>query len=368
MQQKFQTDVLIVGGGLSGLVATWKLRATGINARLLEARDRLGGRILTTSKNESYCDLGPSWFWPEQPHVARLLKHFNISSYQQFSEGRVVFQHADGSVEIHSATSPMLGMCRVEGGIGQLTNAIANEIDASYRFLEHEVSGLSINKENSKYKVIVEVKTPSGNLQVETRKVALAIPPRLAAELTFSPALPSTALKALSDTPTWMAGHAKFFAVYDRAFWRKNGLCGTAMSQFGPLSEIHDASPDSGNTFSLFGFSRLSAVNRANVGRDEFTKQAIAQLVTLFGEQAAHPEAVHFQDWATEKFTASGADLNAPTHHPAYGLKLQLGDEWQDKLDFISTETAFGNGGLMEGALEAGLAYSKNFMTNKAFE
>jgi monoamine oxidase len=156
-----------------------------------------------------------------------------------------------------------------------------------------------------------------------------------------------------------MAGHAKFFAIYDEPFWRKKGMCGTAISLRGPLAEIHDASPDFGSTFSLFGFSGLDANTRARMGRSEFIRQSTAQLATLFGEKANQPKAVHFQDWSTEKYTANDADRSPQPHHPQYGLNLQLGSAWDGKLEFISTETSFSNGGLLEGALEAGLRFSK---------
>ncbi len=156
-----------------------------------------------------------------------------------------------------------------------------------------------------------------------------------------------------------MAGHAKFFAVYDRPFWREQGLCGTAISRRGPLAEIHDASPNAGDRFALFGFAGLDAQTRASMGQTEFIRQATDQLVTLFGEQAGHPLAVHLQDWSAEAFTAGAADRRPQTRHPQYGLDLQLGSAWAGKLAFISTETSFSNGGLIEGALEAGLRYAR---------
>ena len=95
------------------------------------------------------------------------------------------------------------------------------------------------------------------------------------------------------------------------------------------------------------------------MGRLEFIKQALAQLAALFGNEANRPKAVHFQDWSTEKFTANVTDRKPQTRHPHYGLNLQLGSAWSGKLEFISTETSFSNGGLIEGALEAGLRFSK---------
>lgn len=351
-----QTDILIIGGGLSGLTATWQLHRSGVNARVLEARTRFGGRILTVENGTgAECDLGPSWFWPGQPFVASLLNHFAIPYYEQYAAGALLYQQMDGRIEETTDASPMAGSLRIEGGINRLTEAIANEIDPAHHFLKHIVTGLSISNDV----ITVDVTGPSGKLQMQAKQVAVAIPPRLAANLTFVPELPPKTMQTLTTTSTWMAGHAKFFAVYDEPFWRKKGLCGTAISRLGPLAEIHDASPNSGSTFSLFGFAGLDAESRASMGRTEFMRQATLQLATLFGDEANRPTAVYFQDWSTEEFTASTADRQPQTHHPQYGLNLQLGSAWDGKLEFISTETSFTNGGLIEGALESGLRFSK---------
>ena len=350
-----QADIIIIGGGLSGLIAAWQLQSTGANIVIMEARTRFGGRILTVGEKDSDdCDLGPSWFWPGQPLVAGLLDHFHISSYDQFIDGAVLFQRMDGEVEKIIDPSPMAGSRRIQGGISALTNVIVNEIDASHRFLSHRATGLSINNDV----ITVDAFGPSGKVQVHARQLALAIPPRLAAGLSFSPELPTDSMQALIETPTWMAGHAKFFAIYDQPFWRETGLCGTVISQCGPLAEIHDASPNSGLSFSLFGFSRIDTKGRDSMGQKEFNNQAISQLAVLFGDEANRPKAIHFQDWSREKFTASADDRNPHNHHPRYGMNYRLGSAWDEKLELISSETSFSNGGLIEGALEAGLRFA----------
>ena len=354
-----KTDVLIIGGGLSGLFATWQLRSAGVNASLLEARARFGGRVLTIG--DADCDLGPSWIWPGQPLVISLLEHFKIPCYEQFAEGAILFQQMDGIIERIVHTSPMAGALRVQGGINRLTDKIANEIDESHRLLSQVVTGLSISGDG----VIVDVTGPTGPTRVEAQQVVLAIPPRLAAELNFNPGLPDASIQMLAETPTWMAGHAKFFAVYEKPFWRQQGLSGSVISQRGPLAEIHDASPEHGRGSSLFGFSGLDATRRASHGKAELIRQAVAHLVELFGESASRPEAVHLQDWSNEKFTAGAADRSPQNHHPRYGLKLDLGDDWQGRLDFISTETSFSNGGLIEGALEAGIRFCRSYTGRK---
>lgn len=58
-------EVAVVGGGLSGLALARSLHRRGRSFSVFEARDRLGGRILSVKQGEAGIDLGPTWFWPE---------------------------------------------------------------------------------------------------------------------------------------------------------------------------------------------------------------------------------------------------------------------------------------------------------------
>ena len=58
--------IAVVGAGLTGLYTAWRLQERGDEVTIFEARDRIGGRVLTktvTLKDQSYAfDLGPTWY------------------------------------------------------------------------------------------------------------------------------------------------------------------------------------------------------------------------------------------------------------------------------------------------------------------
>ena len=53
--------VIVVGAGMSGLVAARLLHDSGFDVTVLEARDRLGGRVWTDARIGAPVDLGGSW-------------------------------------------------------------------------------------------------------------------------------------------------------------------------------------------------------------------------------------------------------------------------------------------------------------------
>ncbi|MEP6778736.1 MAG: FAD-dependent oxidoreductase, partial [Gemmatimonadaceae bacterium] len=156
----------------------------------------------------------------------------------------------------------------------------------------------------------------------------------------------------LERTPTWMATQAKVVAVYDAPFWREAGLSGRIASRSGPLGETHDHCPATGKEGVIFGFPLWTAVQR----RDEYAlRQAtIAQLVRCLGPAAATPAAVYIQDWATNRFVCSPADLAAPPVHPEPGAPLLRATHLRGRLAFAVSETSEISPGLIEGALISG--------------
>uniref|UniRef100_UPI00398EFC0A amine oxidase [flavin-containing]-like n=1 Tax=Pristiophorus japonicus TaxID=55135 RepID=UPI00398EFC0A len=76
-------DVIIIGGGLSGLSAAKLLMEGGLKVMVLEARDRVGGRTYTVQGPEfQYVDLGGAYVGPTQNRILRLAKELGINTYQ----------------------------------------------------------------------------------------------------------------------------------------------------------------------------------------------------------------------------------------------------------------------------------------------
>ncbi len=337
-----QTETLIVGGGLTGLSLAYRLEQAGHDYRLIEGRDRLGGRIKSLRVTDACFDLGPSWIWPGQSRVFALLDQLGLGHFEQWSAGAQVFQHANGTIQRDSGFMSMAGSYRIKGGTAALTDALADRLDPARVSLGAQVTALSQDPLGA----VVD------GTVIAAKRIVLAIPPRLAATLHYAPALPPDVMRDLQGVPTWMGAHAKFVAVYDSAFWRAQGLSGDASSRRGPMVEIHDASPHDGRYGALFGFMGLPADARANAG-EALTQAALAQLAALFGPKAATPLASALADWSQDRFTATPADAHPPAGHPAYGMPATLARNWEGKLIFAVTELAPDSGGLIEGALAA---------------
>ncbi|MEU3597682.1 NAD(P)/FAD-dependent oxidoreductase [Streptomyces sp. NPDC006798] len=72
-------DTIVVGAGLAGVTAARELRAQGRRTLLLEARDRIGGRIRTEEFAGLPVDLGGAWIHWNQPHVWAELTRYGLA-------------------------------------------------------------------------------------------------------------------------------------------------------------------------------------------------------------------------------------------------------------------------------------------------
>lgn len=331
------SDVVVVGAGISGLHVARGLVGRGVSVVVLEGRDRVGGRLRSESTTHGHrVDLGATWFWPGERRVAALVRDLEVVTHEQYLTGDAMYELPDGARRLDGNPIDVPAL-RFTDGAQELARRLATRLPTGTVRLGTAVTEVSGTGPFT-------VRHQHGS--ITARHVVVAVPPALAvSSIRFEPELPVPVDRIARNTPVWMGATTKAVVVYARPFWRDRGLSGSAISHVGPLREIHDMSSATGSPAALFGFGQ--SADGAPIGIDD----VVRQLRTLFGDDATQPLDVLVADWRSESLTSPAAVERHRSYelfgHPA----LQTpGDR---PLHWASTETARESPGHIEGALDA---------------
>lgn len=94
--QELTCDVVIVGAGASGLTAAVDLRNRGLDVVVLEARDRVGGRLWTSEIDGQVREVGGQWVSPDQTALIETLEQLGLETFSRYRAGDSVYIGADG--------------------------------------------------------------------------------------------------------------------------------------------------------------------------------------------------------------------------------------------------------------------------------
>uniref|UniRef100_A0A670Z319 Amine oxidase n=1 Tax=Pseudonaja textilis TaxID=8673 RepID=A0A670Z319_PSETE len=280
-------DVIVIGGGISGLSAAKLLYDSGLDVVVLEAQDRVGGRTYTVrNKHVKYVDLGGAYVGPTQNRVLRLSKELGLETYK-VNEVEHLIDHVNGkSYPFKGPFPPMwnpityLDYNNLWRTLDEMGKEIPNEapwkaphaeewdkitmeqllnkvcwtkkfIGGSGQISEKimEYLGKRVKLE----KPVIYIDQTGGNIIVETldhekyeaQYVISAIPPVLSLKIHFNPPLPSMRNQMINRIP--MGSVIKCIVYYKDTFWKKKDYCGSMIieDEGAPIGlALDDTKPD----------------------------------------------------------------------------------------------------------------------------
>jgi len=101
-------DAIIIGAGYAGLAAARHLKKAGKKIMLLEARERVGGRVHTQYLDDgNYVDLGGQWIGPTQDRMYALAHEYHIETFPTYDTGKSTL-YDNGKTKLYRGIIPPL--------------------------------------------------------------------------------------------------------------------------------------------------------------------------------------------------------------------------------------------------------------------
>jgi monoamine oxidase len=194
------------------------------------------------------------------------------------------------------------------------------------------------------------VRLIASGLTVQAKRAIVTVPPVLALDIAFSPALPRTKTRILRGM---RPGHlTKAEAVYPRPFWRDAGLTAQSVGDFA-VGSTFDNSPPDGSIGVLMGFVGGAAGRRLHALTPAQRRAAVLDaFAAYFGEAARSPVDYLEKDWTDDRWTKG-----CPTAHTAPGVLRRYGPALRrstGRVHWAGSETSTFWQGYMDGAVRSG--------------
>ncbi|PAP99441.1 flavin monoamine oxidase family protein [Mesorhizobium mediterraneum] len=408
-----RTDVVIVGAGFTGLSAALELKKAGVDFLLLEARDRVGGRVESMEIGlGERVDSGGQFLCEDMPELMALVEARGKTLVETYVKGefitqpRMSAQQADraylGSMAIRDR---MNAIAPDEPDIAGLTVAVwldrqpdPDQAKAAFRSMieglwcqaleklplwhlidndrriTNEVSELQYFVRETMQSLAddlagdlgdrVRLNTPVETIEhgpegvrlvsamgvVEARSALVAVPPMTASKLDFAPPLPAGLRRALG---VWQSGAViKVLVRYPSAFWRARGLSGVVMWRDLPGLFACDVSKDNDHAALVVFVGGPLALRWRELGDTALRAEVTTRLKDALGTEAADMLDFSYRDWTHDRWSGGGySDLIVDATATDAERIILAGAQ---PLHFAASELSPSFPGYIEGAVMAG--------------
>ena len=143
---KKEKEVLIIGAGLSGLTIAYRLERAGVSYKLIEGRDRVGGRIQTVKTSSgSTIEMGATWFSDKHQHLMQLIEELNVPYEHQYSGKHVLYDYHNGGRKVEAIKVPPSHESTYifSNGTEDLTTALYSRLKSDWVFVSERLESLS---------------------------------------------------------------------------------------------------------------------------------------------------------------------------------------------------------------------------------
>jgi len=341
---KNNPQIIILGAGLSGLTTAYLLKKAGYQSVILEARNRVGGRIYSIPNNSiAPLEMGATWLGKKHISLNHLLDELNLESYKQPMGEHAIY-------EPFSLSKPQLVVLpkssdesyKVKGGSGNIISTLLNQLDDDQIKLNHQVS--TIHFSNDKFSI------HSNQGKIIADYVVSTLPPNLLVDtISIEPSLSESLIDVAEKTHTWMGESIKIGLVFKTPFWKANGSSGTIVSNVGPIPEMYDHSDETAGFYSLIGFFNGSFFS---ITKEERKAMILKQLRKYYGGKI--DELIDYQEviWRNETLTFADYQHHVLPHQNN-GNPIFEQSVFNGKFIISGSETARSFPGYMDGAVES---------------
>lgn len=418
-------DVIVIGAGFTGLTAAIDLIGAGLDVIVVEARNRVGGRVESQYlPNGIRIDTGGQFLCRDMTNLMETARRHGARTVLSYVDGEQSYRPAlspgqgetiwSGVERLREKmrsldlTDPALARLTVGEWIDRQTD-MPSDVTGSFRRLvkglwcrapEEVALAYLVSNDRRITNIYPELEmflggtmhalaeklaenlgdrlrlsAPATSITIMQDKVEvdidgraltashviIAVPPVMARRIEISPPPPGTLSRALA---AWEPGCAiKLQIGYETPFWRDNGLNGSIMWSDPQGIYACDASQDDYFGIVVFlGGPLASEWHRRPQG--ELAGFVTAELAAAIGDQAGEPISICIRDWVNDAWS-DGAYSDVITDLDATDAEAIL-LEGLPRLRFACSELSPSFPGYIEGAIVAGKQAARAVLQERA--